>query len=422
MGHWLRDDLGFTKPDWYRPYSKLNQMKHPPSEAMLQEIQINQIRAHNVGAEKEIAQLNNFLQELRTYVTDVPGENDFFERLLRRINSGFAQVQEGMRPDTVDIAYIQKYEEDVAGFLDKIAAFSNSEIPENVIHDLHRIVYHLQQGEGGKWGFINRKGQLWEDIAAWIVELAGFRTLNTGPMIDAAGKQLIEDVTGFLVDGLGREIPQGKGALTFSLRITGEDTKKANKPLLEYLKQKMPEQADTIRFGHNNFIEVSLENDVKGFNDFMREVNHALDRKITVKVSDDFQQRISQGLTVQAKSGGQQKLLNNMKRDRISPRMLAEWDSYIALLNKFYATYGDVAGEPGATSDELSTYANWVFSTHIAETTLGKNRFFLSRHGFSTLDDQMQDGNFYFLLSPSAASLDILCASDGFDIMDSSGE
>ena len=422
MGHWLRDDLGFTKPDWYRPYSKLNQMKHPPSEAMLQEIQINQIRAHNVGAEKEIAQLNNFLQELRTYVTDVPGENDFFERLLRRINSGFAQVQEGMRPDTVDIAYIQKYEEDVAGFLEKIAAFSNSEIPENVVHDLHRIVHHLQQGEGGKWGFINRKGQLWEDIAAWIVELAGFRTLNTGPMIDAAGKQLIEDVTGFLVDGLGREIPQGKGALTFSLRITGEDTKKANKPLLEYLKQKMPEQADTIRFGHNNFIEVSLENDVKGFNDFMREVNHTLDRKITVKVSDDFQQRISQGLTVQAKSGGQQKLLNNMKRDRISPRMLAEWDSYIALLNKFYATYGDVAGEPGATSDELSTYANWVFSTHIAETTLGKNRFFLSRHGFSTLDDQMQDGNFYFLLSPSAASLDILCASDGFDIMDSSGE
>ena len=111
-----------------------------------------------------------------------------------------------------------------------------------------------------------------------------------------------------------------------------------------------------------------------------------------------------------------------MKRDRISPGMLAEWDSYIALLNKFYATYGDVAGEPGATSDELSTYANWVFSTHIAETTLGKNRFFLSRHGFSTLDDQMLDGNFYFLLSPSAASLDILCASGGFDIIDSSGE
>ena len=157
MGHWLRDDLGFTKPDWYRPYSKLNQMKHPPSEAMLQEIQINQIRAHNVGAEKEIAQLNNFLQELRTYVTDVPGESDFFERLLRRINSGFAQVQEGMRPDTVDIAYIQKYEEDVAGFLDKIAAFSNSEIPENVVHDLHRIVYHLQQGEGGKWDLLTEK-------------------------------------------------------------------------------------------------------------------------------------------------------------------------------------------------------------------------------------------------------------------------
>lgn len=422
MGHWLRDDLGFTKPDWYRPYAKLNQMKHPPSEAMLQEIQINQIRLHNIGAEKEIAQLNSFLQELHTYVSDVPGEADFFERLLRRINSGFAQVQEGMRPDTVDIQYIQKYEEDVAGFLNKIAAFSNSEIPENVIHDLHRIVYHLQQGEGGKWGFINRKGQLWEDIAAWIVELAGFRTLNTGPMIDAAGKQLIEDVTGFLVDAKGQEIPRGKGALKFSLRITGEDTKKANRPLLEYLQQKMPDQADSFHFGHNNFIEVSLANDVKGFNDFMREISHKLDRKITVKVSDDFQQRISEGLTVQAKSGGQQKLLNNMKRDRITSSMLAEWDSYIALLNRFYATYGDIAGEPGATSEELSTYANWVFSTHIAETTLGKNRFFLSRHGFSTLDNQMQDGNFYFLLSPSASSLDILCASGGFDIVDSSGE
>ena len=111
-----------------------------------------------------------------------------------------------------------------------------------------------------------------------------------------------------------------------------------------------------------------------------------------------------------------------MKRDRITSSMLAEWDSYIALLNRFYATYGDIAGEPGATSEELSTYANWVFSTHIAETTLGKNRFFLSRHGFSTLDNQMQDGNFYFLLSPSASSLDILCASGGFDIVDSSGE
>ena len=39
--------------------------------------------------------------------------------------------------------------------------------------------------------------------------------------------------------------------------------------------------------------------------------------KDVVKVSDDFQQRIAQGLTVQAKSGGKQKLLNNMKRVKL---------------------------------------------------------------------------------------------------------
>lgn len=418
MSHWLRAVEGFKADDWYDPYTTLNEMPEPVPLEILKDIQIAAIKNNNASKEKEIEQLNNFLNGLRKEYNNFPGDKEFFQAFLSRLNTGFSQVTEGTKPNP---EFISEYEKDITDFVDMIATYSGKEIPESISHGLQRIVAHMEGGDF--YGFIKRKTQFWEDIGTWILSCSGFHTIGTGPMIDTAGKQLIQDSVGYLSENLPTEVVNLGGPLNVQMRFTGTKNKKdiaKNKTLYEYLLKEAKEKvgADSIQFQKNGYVNFNIDGNISGFNDLIQQANHELDRKITVKINDTLKEKIAEGLSVQAKSGAHQSLLNNMKRDQIDSAQLKAWDDYLSILDSFYTTYGDNFED--VPSEEISAYANWIFSQHLAETTLGKNTFFLSHYGFSTLDDIMDQNGIMFTLAPSPNTMGLVCSTGVFNIEETS--
>jgi hypothetical protein len=104
----------------------------------------------------------------------------------------------------------------------------------------------------------------------------------------------------------------------------------------------------------------------------------------------------------------------------ISIATLGAWDKYLNTLNKFYNNFSENDKVSNGSSDTLAAYTNWVFSKNIAKTTLGKNTFFFSEHGFATLDMSMNKDKFYFKLAPNPNSLKLL-SSTSFSIVETKG-
>ena len=415
MRHWLRKIEGFKTDEWYDPYTVLNKMPEPIPLENLKNIQIAAIQNNNESKEKEIEQLNNFLNGLRKEYNNFPGDKEFFQAFLSRLNTGFSQVTEGTKPNP---EFISEYEKSITNFVDIIATYSGQEIPESISYDLQRIVAHMENGNF--YGFIKRKSQFWEDIGTWILSCSGFHAIGTGPMIDAAGKQLIQDSVGYLSENLPTGATNSGGFLNIKMRFTGTKDIAQNKILYEYLLKEAKEKvgADSIQFQKDGYVSFNIDGNISGFTDLIEQANHELDRKITVKINDTLKEKIAEGLSVQAKSGAHQSLLNNMKRDQINSAQLKAWDDYLAILDSFYIAYGDSFED--IPSEEISAYANWIFSKHLAETTLGKNTFFLSHYGFSTLDDIMDQNGIMFTLAPSPNTIGLVCSTGVFDIEETS--
>ena len=146
----------------------------------------------------------------------------------------------------------------------------------------------------------------------------------------------------------------------------------------------------------------------------MIQTSHAVEKKITIKANDDFQSQVKKGLSVQAKSGVSQSLLNNQKRDQIKAIQLVNWDMYLKILNDFYINKAQDSRT--IQTDNLAAYANWVFSKNIAKSTLGKNNLFLSRYGFTTLDTILEKTQKSYVLSPNANTMQLLVSTGVFNI------
>lgn len=429
MAHWLRQDYNFSKGEWYRPYSSLNSMPLPPSPQVLKEIQINAIKANNAALTAEIDHLNSFLngfQEFAKSQVTLNDEQDFFGTFLKKINRGygFFDMSDMKNPKpTGDLSWLDNYITSVKDFTNVIQKYTGKEIPANITTDIERMRTHIENGNF--YGFRRRKSQLWEDLAEWILNVAGFKAIGTGAVIDKAGKQLVQDVVAYLPSQLKDKSPKTpKNGLGMAVRYTGTSSQKANKPLEQWAQEELSRKgADQIALtkGGGGYVSFNVDTDIEGFHDLMGDIQqHSLTKKVTVKIDDPTQDYLSKFLSVQAKSGSNQDLLNNQKRDMIDIVTLSAWDKYINTLNKFYNNFSQVEKVDEGRSETLSAYTNWVFSKNIAKSTLGKNTFFLSQHGFTTLDKSMIKDKFYFKLAPNPNSLKLLC-STSFTIEEENG-
>lgn len=412
MAHWLREEYHFTTGDWYRPYSSLNNMKVPPSPAVLKQIQIDAIRQNNSKLSAEIEHLNSFLAEFQAYAKRAyrfDEEQDFFTVLSKKINAGygFFDAKDLQNIKLKDLTWLDRYLKSVKNLTNLIKQYSGKEIPPNIKQAFTDIEQHIRQGK--YHSFRARKAQLWEDISEWVLSIAGFQSIGTGAIIDAGGKQLIQDTIAYLASTVHKKPMAPKDGLSVSVRFTGEQGNKDSITLEKIMRKIADEKiANTITFGPEGYVNVQVQGTIEGWHDFINQVSHEAQRKITIKINDDTQDYLSNFLSVQAKSGLYQPLLNNEKRDLIDISTLSAWDKYLATLNKFYNNFSQNKKVDEGTSKTLGAYTNWVFSKNIAKTTLGKNTFFLSHHGFSTLDQTMEKDKFYFRLSPNPKSLKLL--------------
>lgn len=414
--HWLREDYQFSAENWYNPYSILNNMPLPPSPSTLKEIQINAIKMNNSKLSAEVEHFNSFLLKLQNFAKSemkIDSEADFFSVFLKKINSGYGFFDttdlKNIKPSK-DMSWLGNYIDTIGDFTKIIARYSGKEIPKKIADDIKRIQEHI---EGGNfYGFRYRKAQLWEDLAEWILSIAGFESIGSGALIDKAGKQFVQDVIAYLPGQLQNKPGfLGSGGLGVEIRYTGTKTQNENKELYDWAQQEAQKKiVDQVDFSkkRKGYVGVQVQNQIEGFKNLMDNVQHSLTKKVTVKIDDPTKEYLQAFLSVQAKSGSGQALLNNSGRDLIDISALSAWDTYLKILNDFYNNFSQNEKVENGESETLAAYTNWVFSKNIAKTTLGKNTFFLSRHGFATLDQSMSLENFYFKLAPNPNSLKLL--------------
>lgn len=417
MGHWLREDYNFLQGNWYRPYSVLNSMPIPPSPETMRMIQINAIKLKNNKLQNEISYLNNFLVQFQQFANQqlsLSNEEDFFSIFMKKLNKGYGffdmNDMKAIKPSG-NISWLQDYLQSLNTFIEFIAKYGGQEIPENIAYSISRIAHHIEQGSF--YGFQNRKAQLWEDVSSWILSMAGFGSIGTGAIIDKAGKQLIQDSVGYLESSVETKTQKpSSGMLGMSMRVTGTKTKtEENEKLLTLLQNNNQVITDSVVWGPRGYVSFMVNGDIRDFDNLITTIQHKMNKKITIKINDNTNQYLQQFLSVQAKSGSNQALLNNQKRDLIDIAMLANWDKYISLLNKFYMNFSQSNTVNEGMSDKLAAYTNWIFSKNIAQTTLGKNTFFLSHYGFATLDQTMEKYGIMFKLSPNPNSIKLLCTT-----------
>lgn len=87
---------------------------------------------------------------------------------------------------TGDLSWLDNYITSVKDFTNVIQKYTGKEIPANITTDIERMRTHIENGNF--YGFRRRKSQLWEDLAEWILNVAGFKAIGTGAVIDKAGK------------------------------------------------------------------------------------------------------------------------------------------------------------------------------------------------------------------------------------------
>lgn len=418
MSHWLRRDYGFTKADWYSPYESLNSMPVPPDPNTLLEIQKASIKTANAAKAVELSQLNSFLAGLQNNYQNLGNEDEFFSLFLSKLNQGYAAFDGSFKPKPEVPEFLNSYENNLKDFVDMIAAYSGTKVPDNILAQIVDLQRRITGSEANFYAFRQRKAAFWEDISTWVMSLAGFSTITTGNFVDEMGKQLIADSMGFLQDSFidAGKMPIGDGLLSVSMRVTNVASQKGNTSLLEELKRLFPEQAENISYGKNNWISVDVNPSISGFTNLIENVQNSIEDKITVKISDTFSDEIKNGLMVQAKSGSKQNLFNEQKRNLISQAEMLAWDSYLQTAVDFYNNFNYDEKVDGGSSDELNAYINWTFSKNLMDTVLGQNDVYLSSHGFSTLDQQMEEGGFHFELAPEVDSLKLLSTVGAYSI------
>ena len=429
MKHWLRKDYNFTKNDWYKPYELLNNMQM--QTGVLKTIQIDSIKSHNSRLSAEINYLNSFLKKFQDFamgqIKSDDSEADFFSIFLKKINEGYGFFDKSDKNSPEEV--ISKFNE----YLNSIEKLANvlancpKNIPEETFHNIKEKIHNIKRNiealiqNGDKQEFKKQKAQLWEDISVWILQMAGFEAIGTGAIVDKAGKQLIQDTIAWLPNQLQNKSDNlPKEGLGVSLRYTGIETKFGNKELADWAQREIVNKgkARSAPLGRRGYVNCTVDSDIQGFNNLMEDVSqHSLKKKITVKLDDPTQKYLSNFLSVQAKSGSGQALLNNQSRDWIDIATLGAWDEYLKILNEFYNNFSNNKKVSTGSSDNLAAYTNWVFSTNIAKSTLGKNTFFFSEHGFATLDMAMDKDKFYFKLAPNPNSLKLL-SSTSFSIVE----
>lgn len=414
--HWLRSEYGFKRDKWYEPYESLNEMLIPPAETLLQ-IQKESICRVNKNKKAEINQLNTFLNGLQQHYKDLGNEEEFFSIFLKTINQGYMAFQ-AHKPKPSIPEFLNRYENNLKEFVDIIAAYSGQRVPDNILSHIKDLQKRVTTSEANFYAFRQRKADFWEDIATWVLSLAGFSPAKIGNIVDEAGKQLISDAVGFLQDSFINTDNKNSNndLLSISMRITGTESKKGNAPLLDILKDLFPEQSDSIKYGKNNWISVNIDPSFSGFENLLEKTQHSVNHKVTVKINDTTVQNIEKGLTVQAKSGFNQGLLNKQKRNLISQSQLFAWDTYLKTATEFYNNYNYDDKVENGTSDTLNAYINWVFSKNLMNTPLGKNDIYLSSHGFSTLDQQLERSDTHYALMPDVRSLKLLSTTETYTI------
>lgn len=411
--HWLRQDYGFMRDSWYgQPYEILNGMpKGTASVQILAELQKRKIIQHNKPKEDLIAKLNTTLEAIQKNYKLAGGEGDYFEKLFNAINSGYGAFQD-KQPKPVPPKYLEQYEQDVLNFL---SLANGGRVPQSLQKQLGDISNRILV-DPNFYAYRERKSKFCEDIATWILSLAGFNSTTIGNMVSEwGGQQLITDSFAYLSQGGNVRRRNTAGDIKMSMRFTNAESKKQNIDLLEYLKQRYPATKDTVQFGKNNWIEMSVgEMDVKGFNNMLEETSHSLNRKITGKISDNFLDSVEQSLKIQVKSGGNQSLIN--KGRGVGKEELLGWSIYLSTLDTFYENYSYHPKVSGGSSASLAAYVNFVFSTNLPSTGLGENDLYFSKYGFSTLDKQMEAGGFYYELEPVVNSIYLLNATSKYTI------
>lgn len=433
MSHWLRQDYGFTKADWYNPYEKLNQMSLP-SES-LYEVQRRTIERdlQQNSRYAQIEQVNKFIQDLHVHYHKLGAEGDLFKNLVNKINQGYAAFDNNQKPKPQAPDFLQNYEKNLLDIINVIAQHSGQQVPQHLVDQIIGMKNRILGGtdvngssiEQNFYAFRERKAAFLEDVATWIYSLIGYSSITSGNFVDEAGKQFLADSLAFLEDSfIGDNKTQGNGVFKVSLNIRGlndkgqsQQKKIAQDNLLAYLKDKFPKQAENLSFGKNNWIEVTVDPTITGFQDFITETQNELKNNITIKFNDTFKEQVEQGLRTQVKSGSQQDLLNQQKRNMISQSTLSSWDELLGIAMEFYQNFQHDEKVDGGTSESLNNYINWTFSRNISSTVLGGNEFYLSSHGFSTLDKQMEEGKFHFELAPKINSLKLLATIGEYSII-----
>lgn len=407
--HWLRKDYGFKADWWYDQttsagnlqvqYSQLNQMaKVRDSSHLNQQIQIESIRSHirNKGLNKTVNKVNKIVEEISKWegIGNVQTDN-FFKSFNEAINN----IDKVLKASDAEVENaLSNYKKQIDTFLhqiSRVASYANQEnaVPEKILQTLEKMYNTLKNKEKGK--FYYAKGALWEAIGGWVVSMTGLSTLVTGDFIDLFGKQLIQDI---VIEPL---MSEGKEK-TMWVRFTGDYTKGGNNKLLEILNELKsrgpqanfsfaPEERGQIRITTTNSIS-----DIQNF--FIKPAQELTSQKITLKIDDDTKKLFEDAFSIQAKSGLNQGLINQSKRDKITIEMLSTWDDYIKLLSQFSRTYGSANSIKSGWSENLAVYVNYTFSKHIHETTLGKNIMFFTHRGFQTLDQILiQEAKLYEL-------------------------
>lgn len=297
MSHWLRRDYGFTKADWYSPYESLNDMPVPPDPNTLLEIQKASIKTANAAKAVELAQLNSFLAGLQNNYQNLGNEDEFFSLFLSKLNQGYAAFDGSFKPKPEVPEFLNSYENNLKDFVDMIAAYSGTKVPDNILAQIVDLQRRVTGSEANFYAFRQRKAAFWEDISTWVMSLAGFSTITTGNFVDEMGKQLIADSMGFLQDSFidAGKMPIGDGLLSVSMRVTNVTSQKGNASLLDELKGLFPEQAENISYGKNNWISVDVNPTISGFTNLIENVQNSIEDKITVKISYTFSEEIKSG-------------------------------------------------------------------------------------------------------------------------------
>lgn len=434
MSHWLRQDYGFTKEDWYNPYEALNKMPLPPES--LYEIQRSMISSELQKSSKSqsIEQINAFIKKLQTDYHELGSEEDFFQVFINTLNQGYAAFDDKQQAKPEPPAFLQEYEINVKKFLNILAQYSDGGVvPDSLLTQLEGMKNRILGGvdsqgnsiEQNFYAFRQRKSDFLEEVATWVYSLAGFNSITSGSFVDKAGKQFLSDTIAYLGDSLLSDPSKNNnnGFINVSLNIRGLRGKGqqsaregAQNELLAYLKDRFPKQADKISFGEYNWIEIQADPNIQGFQDLINTTQNELGYNISVKFNDTFKQQIEKGIRTQVKSGNKQNLINQNKRNQISQSELIMWDEYLRIAMEFYQNFQYDDKVDSGTSDTLNSYINWTFSRNIMSTALGGNELYLSANGFSTLDQQMEQGDFHFELKPSVDSLKLLSSVQVYDI------